>query len=50
MNIKKVRYLTYGITKTELIGKNVIAWVIGMSLVIMLALIKASDIGIKYVL
>lgn len=50
MNIKKVSYLTYGITKTELIGMNVIAWVIGISITIVLVLINANDIGIKYVL
>ncbi|MBB5270000.1 hypothetical protein HNQ90_003601 [Algibacter amylolyticus] len=44
MNKKKIRNLIYGIEKTELISKNVIASIIGMSITIILALIKANGI------
>ena len=44
MNKKKIRNLIYGIEKSELISKNVIASVIGMSITIILALIKANGI------
>ncbi|WP_282032715.1 hypothetical protein [Winogradskyella eximia] len=44
MNKKKISNLIYGIGKTELISKNVIASVIGMSITIILALIKGNGI------
>lgn len=44
MNKKKIRNLIYGIEKTELISKNVIASIIGMSITIILALINANGI------
>lgn len=44
MNKKKIRNLIYGIEKTELIRKNVIASILGMSITIILALIKANEI------
>ena len=39
MNIKKVSKINYGISKNELIGKNVIAFSIGISLTIILMII-----------
>lgn len=44
MNKNKIRNLIYGIEKSELISKNVIASVIGMSITIILMLIKAKGI------
>ncbi|MFD2917143.1 hypothetical protein [Psychroserpens luteus] len=44
MNKKKIRNLIYGIEKTELISKNVIASIVGMSITIILAMIKANGI------
>lgn len=44
INKKKISNLIYGIEKTELISKNVIASIIGISLTIVLALIKANEI------
>lgn len=44
MNKKKISNLIYGIRKTELINKNVIASVIGLSITIILALIKGNGI------
>lgn len=40
MNIKKVRKLTYGISKTEMIGKNIVASIVGISLTIVIVLIN----------
>lgn len=40
MNVKKVRKLKYGISKSELIGKNIIASVIGISLTFVIVLIS----------
>jgi hypothetical protein len=42
MNIKKISNLTYGIAKTELISKNIIASVIGMSLTIVVLIIRTK--------
>ncbi|WP_282147544.1 hypothetical protein [Algibacter lectus] len=44
MNKKKISNLIYGIGKAELISKNVIASVIGLSITIILALIKGNGI------
>ncbi len=44
MNKKKISNLIYGIGKTELISKNIIASAIGMSITIILALIKGNGI------
>ncbi|WP_452219443.1 hypothetical protein [Lacinutrix salivirga] len=44
MNKKKIWNLIYGIEKTELISKNVVTSIIGMSITIILAFIKANGI------
>jgi len=44
MNKNKIRKLNYGIEKTELISKNIIASIIGMSITIILAVIKGNGI------
>ena len=41
---KKISNLTYGIAKTELIYKNIIAFIIGISITIILAMIKGNGI------
>ncbi|WP_194766397.1 hypothetical protein [Tamlana sp. I1] len=40
MNIRRISYLYYGIPKTELLGENVIATIIGMSLTIGVLLLQ----------
>ena len=42
MNIRKISNLTYGINKTELISKNIIASAIGMSLTIAVLIIRTK--------
>ena len=42
MNKKKISKLSYGIEKTELINKNIIAFIIGISMTAILVLIKAN--------
>jgi len=44
MNKKKISNLTYGIVKTELIKMNIIASIIGISITIILAMIKGNGI------
>ena len=43
MNKRKISNEFYGIDKTELIGNNIIASSIGMSITILLAVLKASE-------
>lgn len=44
MNKHKISNQTYGIAKTELISKNIIASIIGISIAIISAVIKANDL------
>ena len=44
MNKKKIRNLIYGINKKELISKNIIASIIGISITIILVWVKAYGI------
>ncbi|PHS63968.1 MAG: hypothetical protein COB12_08910 [Flavobacterium sp.] len=44
MNKKKISNLVYGIKKSELINKNIIASVIGISITIILVMIKGNRI------